>query len=247
VNLLPLVEGERITAVLPIKEFSDDHYVFMATRQGIVKKTALAEYSRPRPSGIIAVELPEDDDLVGVALTDGKQDAMLFRNDGKVIRFNEDDVRPMGRVARGVRGMRLDEGQNQRVIALIIVEPNTTILTATANGYGKRTPIDDYPVQGRGGQGVISIQTTERNGEVVGAVAVAAEDEVMLISQGGILVRTPAAGISEMGRNTQGVRLINLDEGEHLIGIERIVEAGGEDNGNGDADGGGEEGPATVH
>jgi len=251
VNLLPLVEGERITAVLPIKEFSDDHYVFMATRQGIVKKTALAEYSRPRPSGIIAVDLPEDDDLVGVALTDGRQDVMLFRNDGKVIRFNEDDVRPMGRVARGVRGMRLEEGQNQRVIALIIVEPDTTILTATANGYGKRTPIEDYPVQGRGGQGVISIQTTERNGEVVGAVAVAAEDEVMLISQGGTLVRTPAAGISEMGRNTQGVRLINLDDGEHLIGIERIVEAGGEDNGdgdsNGDSNGGGEEGPATVH
>ncbi|MCC6715003.1 MAG: DNA gyrase subunit A, partial [Gammaproteobacteria bacterium] len=231
----------------PIKEFSDDHYVFMATRQGIVKKTALAEYSRPRPSGIIAVDLPEDDDLVGVALTDGRQDVMLFRNDGKAIRFNEDDVRPMGRVARGVRGMRLDEGQNQRVIALIIVEPNTTILTATANGYGKRTPIEDYPVQGRGGQGVISIQTTERNGEVVGAVAVAAEDEVMLITQGGTLVRTPASGISGMGRNTQGVRLINLDDGEHLIGVERVVEAGGEENGNGEADGGGEEGPATVH
>lgn len=247
VNLLPLVDGERITAVLAIKEFSDDHYVFMATRLGIVKKTALAEYSRPRPSGIIAVDLPEDDDLVGVALTDGRQDVMLFRNDGKVIRFNEDDVRPMGRVARGVRGMRLEEGQNQRVIALIIVEPDTTILTATANGYGKRTPIEDYPVQGRGGQGVISIQTTERNGEVVGAVAVAAEDEVMLISQGGTLVRTPAAGISEMGRNTQGVRLINLDDGEHLIGIERIVEAGGEENGDGDGNGGGEEGSATVH
>ncbi len=247
VNLLPLVDGERITAVLPIKEFSDDHYVFMATRQGIVKKTALAEYSRPRPSGIIAVDLPQDDDLVGVALTDGRQNVMLFRNDGKAIRFSEDDVRPMGRVARGVRGMRLDEGQSQRVIALIIVEPDTTILTATANGYGKRTPIEDYPVQGRGGQGVISIQTTERNGEVVGAVAVAAEDEVMLISQGGTLVRTPASGISEMGRNTQGVRLINLDDGEHLIGVERVVEAGGEENGNGEANGGGEEGPATVH
>ncbi|MCG3201580.1 MAG: DNA gyrase subunit A [Gammaproteobacteria bacterium] len=247
VNLLPLVEGERITAVLPIKEFSDDHYVFMATRQGIVKKTALAEYSRPRPSGIIAVDLPADDDLVGVALTDGRQDVMLFRSDGKVIRFNEDDVRPMGRVARGVRGMRLDGNRDQCVIALIIVEPDTTILTATANGYGKRTPIEDYPVQGRGGQGVISIQTTERNGEVVGAVAVAAEDEVMLISQGGTLVRTPAAGISEMGRNTQGVRLINLDDGEHLIGVERIIEAGGEENGNGEANGGGEEGPATAH
>jgi DNA gyrase subunit A len=234
VNLLPLVEGERITAVLPIKEFSDTHNVFMATRQGIVKKTPLSEYSRPRPSGIIAVDLPEDDDLVGVALTDGRQDVMLFRNDGKAIRFNEDDVRPMGRVARGVRGMRLDEGESHRVIALIIVEPNTSILTATANGYGKRTPIDDYPVQGRGGQGVISIQTTERNGEVVGAIAVATTDEVMLISQGGTLVRTPAAGISEMGRNTQGVRLINLDEGENLIGVERIVEGSGDDSGNGD-------------
>jgi DNA gyrase subunit A len=231
VNLLPLIERERITAVLPIKEFADDLFVFMATRQGVVKKTALAEYSRPRPSGIIAVELPEDDDLVGVALTDGKQDVMLFSNDGKVIRFNEEDVRPMGRVARGVRGMRL--GEACKVIALIIVEPQTSILTATANGYGKRTPIDDYPVQGRGGQGVISIQTTERNGEVVGAVAVAAEDEVMLISQGGTLVRTPAAGISEMGRNTQGVCLINLDEMEHLIGVERIVEGNGDDSGNG--------------
>jgi DNA gyrase subunit A len=162
---------------------------------------------------------------------------MLFRNDGKAIRFNEDDVRPMGRVARGVRGMRLDDGESHRVIALIIVEPDTSILTATANGYGKRTPIEDYPVQGRGGQGVISIQTTERNGEVVGAVAVAATDEVMLISQGGTLVRTPAAGISEMGRNTQGVRLINLDEGENLIGVERIVEGNGDDGGNGE-DGG---------
>ncbi|MGQ0657852.1 MAG: DNA gyrase subunit A [Chromatiales bacterium] len=235
VNLLPLEEGERITAVLPIKEFAADRYVLMATRRGMIKKTALTEYSRPRPSGIIAVDLPADDELVGVALTDGKQEVMLFNNEGKVIRFNEDEARPMGRVARGVRGMRLGDGS--KVIALIIPEPYSTILTATANGYGKRTPIEDYPAQGRGGQGVISIQTTERNGEVVGAIGVSDDDEVMLISQSGTLVRTPAGGISVMGRNTQGVTLINLDEGEKLVGLERIVETNGEGNGNGDGEG----------
>src|SRR5579885_774904 len=234
VNVLPLSEGERITALLPIKEFAGDRYVFMATQQGTVKKTALSEYSRPRPSGIIAVDLPEDDALVGVALTDGKQDIMLFNNAGKAIRFSEDDVRPMGRTARGVRGMRLAEGQ--RVIALIIAEPYSTILTTTQNGYGKRSPVEDYPVHGRGGQGVISIQTTERNGEVVAAVSVTDDDEVMLISDSGTLVRTPAGGISVMGRNTQGVRLINLAEGEKLVGVERIVER--MENGNGNGDGG---------
>ncbi len=234
VNVLPLSEGERITALLPIKEFAGDRYVFMATQQGTVKKTALSEYSRPRPSGIIAVDLPEDDALVGVALTDGKQDIMLFNNAGKAIRFSEDDVRPMGRTARGVRGMRLAEGQ--RVIALIIAEPYSTILTTTQNGYGKRSPVEDYPVHGRGGQGVISIQTTERNGEVVAAVSVTDDDEVMLISDSGTLVRTPAGGISVMGRNTKGVRLINLAEGEKLVGVERIVER--MENGNGNGDGG---------
>ena len=237
-NLLPLVEGERITAVLPIREFTEDRFVFMATRQGIVKKTPLTEYSRPRPSGIIAVDLPVDDDLVDVALTDGKQHVMLFRNDGKVIRFAEEDVRAMGRVARGVRGIRLDPEHQQRVIALIIVASDNTILTATENGFGKRTPVADYPLQGRGGQGVISIQTTERNGEVIGAVAVSEDDEVMLISQGGTLVRTPASGISVMGRNTQGVRLIQLEDGERLIGLERIVDTGGEDEADAEDSGG---------
>ncbi len=246
VNLLPLQEGERISAVLPIKEFTADHYILMATRQGTVKKTPLTEYSRPRPSGIIAVDLPPEDELVGVALTDGTLDVVLFNNDGKVIRFNEEEARPMGRVARGVRGMRLADGQ--RVIALIIAEPYSTILTATAKGYGKRTPIEDYPVQGRGGQGVIAIQTTERNGEVVGAITVSDEDEVMLISQSGTLVRTPAGGISVMGRNTQGVRLINLDEGEKLVGLERIIETNGDGNGggNGDGEGAGASGAGDV-
>jgi DNA gyrase subunit A len=224
VNLLPLDDGERITAVLAIKDYPEDRYVLMATRQGTVKKTPLAEFSRPRPSGIIAVDLPDDDELVGVALTDGRQEVLLFSNAGKVIRFGEDDVRPMGRAARGVRGMRLAAGQ--RVISLIIAEPFSTILTATANGYGKRTPVEDYPAHGRGGQGVISIQTTERNGEVVGAVSITDENEAMLISNAGTLVRTPAAGISVMGRNTQGVRLINLDGDDRLVGIERIIETG---------------------
>jgi DNA gyrase subunit A len=226
VNLLPLTEGERITAALPIKQFVADHYVLMATRQGTVKKTPLADYSRPRPSGIIAVDLPDGDELVGVALTDGKCDVMLFNNIGKVIRFGEDEVRPMGRTARGVRGMRLGEGQS--VIGLIIPDQYSTILTATVNGYGKRTPIEDFPAHGRGGQGVIAIQTTGRNGEVVSAISVTDDNEIMLISNAGTLIRTPAGGISVMGRNTQGVRLVNIAEGEKLVGVERIDDSGEE-------------------
>ena len=219
VNLLPLSEGERITAAMPVKDYSADKFVFMATRDGTVKKTSLDNFSRPRNSGIIAVELNDGDALVGVAITDGKRDAMLFASHGKSIRFKEADVRPMGRNAAGVRGIQLAKGEH--VIGLIIVGEGD-VLTATQHGYGKRTPAADYPVQGRGGQGVISIQTTERNGQVVGAIQVAPDSEVMLISNGGTLVRTPAADISVIGRNTQGVRLIRLGEGEQLVGVDRI-------------------------
>jgi len=221
VNLLPLEDGERINAVLPVREFPEDRFVFMATAQGTVKKTPLADFSRPRANGIIAVDLREDDYLVNVAVTDGTRDVMLFSNTGKAIRFKESDVRPMGRTACGVRGTRLAAGQ--RVIALIIVEEGS-VLTATENGYGKRTLVSDYPVHGRGGQGVISIQSSERNGEVVGAVLVQDEDEIMLISNGGTLVRTRVQEISVLGRNTQGVRLISLHNGEKLVGVERIIE-----------------------
>ncbi len=222
VNLLPLAEGERITAILPIKSFEQEGFVLMATRQGVVKKCPLAEFSRPRPSGIIAIELPDGDRLVGVALTDGEQDVMLFSSAGKAVRFREGEVRAMGRTARGVRGIRLAKGET--VIALIIVVPGTHILCATERGYGKRTPIEDYPRHGRGGQGVIAIQTTARNGLLVGAIAVRDEDEVMLVSNRGMLVRTPARDISIVGRNTQGVRLIDLPEDERLVGVEGFVD-----------------------
>ncbi|MDO9372418.1 MAG: DNA gyrase subunit A [Gammaproteobacteria bacterium] len=219
INLLALEEGERINAILPVHEFAPDRYVFMATAQGTVKKTPLAEFSRPRPSGIIALDLRADDQLVGVALTEGDKDIMLFTDTGKVIRFPEQDVRSMGRTACGVRGIRLGEGQ--RVISLIIADDGA-VLTATERGYGKRTPIEDYPRHGRGGQGVISIQTTERNGRVIGAVRVLEADEIMLITNGGTLVRTRASEVSQVGRNTQGVKLISPAENEKLIGIERI-------------------------
>ena len=221
VNLLPLEAGERINAILPIREYSADHYVFMATAHGTVKKTALADFSRPRANGIIAVDLRDDDYLIDVAITDGARDAMLFTNAGKVIRFSESDVRPMGRTACGVRGIKLPPGQ--RVISMII-SSDSPVLTATENGYGKRTAADDYPLYGRGGQGVIAIQVTDRNGPVVGAVQADDSDEVMLISGGGTLVRTRVNEISVMGRNTQGVRLISLTKDEKLVGIERIVE-----------------------
>jgi len=230
VNLLPLQEGERITAALPVREYSADNYVLMATKLGTVKKTSLDNFSRPRSSGIIAVELNKGDDLVGVAITDGDRDVMLFASNGKSIRFREADVRPMGRNAAGVRGIQLTKGE--QVIGLIIVGDGD-ILTATENGYGKRTPVDDYPVQGRGGQGVISIQTTDRNGKVVGVIQVAEDAEVMLISNGGTLVRTPANEISVIGRNTQGVRLIRLDEGEQLVGIDRIESEAEDEEGGG--------------
>ena len=222
VNLLPLVEGERINAVLPVRDFEGDKYLFMATTDGTVKKTPLTEFSRPRGSGKFAIELVEGNQLIGVELTDGNRDIMLFSDAGKVIRFREDDVRQMGRTARGVRGIRL--GRGQRVISLSIAEPDTTVLTVTANGFGKRTSINDYRAQARGGQGVISIQTNQRNGAVVGATMVNEHDEIMLISDHGTLIRTPVQGISVVGRNTQGVRIVKLNEGEKLAGLERMVE-----------------------
>ncbi|WP_070987786.1 DNA gyrase subunit A [Halofilum ochraceum] len=226
VNLLPLEPDERINAVLPVREFPEDQYVFMATRSGIVKKTPLSHFSRPRSSGIIAVDLRIDDWLIDVKLTDGDREIMLFSSGGKAIRFNEPEVRPMGRVSTGVRGMRLPEGDH--LIALIIVGEGN-ILTATTNGYGKRTPVDQYRKTGRGGQGVRSIQTTERNGSVVGAVQVGDDDELMLISDGGTLVRTPAAEVSIVGRDAQGVRLIRLGEGERLVQLARIEKLASEE------------------
>src|SRR3954469_21130918 len=237
VNMFPLEQGEKITAVVPVKEFDQDHYVFMATSQGTVKKTPLDEFSRPRPSGIIAVSLDEDDYLVGAALTDGKYDVMLFSSEGKAVRFEESDVRPMGRQATGVRGMRLGDGQ--RVVCMLAADNESKgVLTATENGFGKRTALGEYPRHGRGGQGVISIQTSERNGNVVGAVLADDNDEVMLISTGGVLIRTAVAQIREMGRSTQGVTLIALTEGEKLAGLERIEERDLGTNGNGNGSNG---------
>jgi DNA gyrase subunit A len=219
VNLLPLQEGERISALLSIKEFEEDKFVFMATSFGTVKKTPLALFSRPRASGIIAVALDEGDKLVGAAITDGARDILLFTNGGKAIRFVEDEVRPMGREAAGVRGVKL--GDDQRVNALIVADQGF-ILTASENGFGKLTPLEEFPRHGRGGQGVIALQLTDRNGRMIGALQVSLDDEIMLMSQGGALVRTPVKDISVVGRNTQGVRLIRLEEGDQLTGLERI-------------------------
>ena len=219
VNLLPLEAGERINAVLPIKEYAEGHFVFMATSGGTVKKTPLSQFSRPRASGIIAIDLRGEDKLVNVAITDGSAEILLVASHGKAIRFNENDVRPMGRGAAGVRGIKLPAGHE--VIALTLVGDGL-ILTATENGYGKRTPVDDFPVQGRGGQGVIAIQTSDRNGDTVGASQVAEEDEIMLISSNGTLVRTGVGDISVMGRNTQGVRLIRVGKDQRLVGLARI-------------------------
>ena len=230
VNLVPLLEHEKITAVLPIKEFADDQFVFMATANGTVKKTALSEFSRPRPSGIIAVNLDDGDYLIGVALTDDKQDVMLFSDAGKAVRFAESEVRGMGRNAGGVRGMKLSEGG--RVISLLTADnENVSVLTATENGYGKRTPIGDYTKHGRGTQGMIAIANSERNGKLVAAQIVGDDDEIMLITTGGVLIRTRISEVRDMGRATQGVRLINLGEGEKLAGLEKILERDDEENG----------------
>ncbi len=223
VNLVPLADNEKITAILPVKEFTENEFVFMATAMGTVKKTPLSEFSRPRTSGIIAVDLTDGDSLIGVALTDGKHDVMLFSSGGKAVRFEESDVRPMGRNAHGVRGMMLDK--KQRVISMLVAEDEEqSVLTATENGYGKRTPIVEYTRHGRGTKGMIAIQQSERNGTVVAAALVRPDDEVMLISTGGVLIRTPVKAIREMSRSTQGVTLINLGEGEKLAGLERVVE-----------------------
>lgn len=229
VNLVQLEEGEKINAILPVKEFDENRYIFMATSFGTVKKTPLSEFSRPRASGIIAVGLDEDDYLIGVALTEGKHDVMLFSDGGKAVRFDENDVRAMGRGARGVRGMKL--GKGQKVISLLVAESEElAVLTATENGYGKRTPISEYTRHGRGSQGMIAIKTSQRNGKVVAARLVRQDDEIMLITTGGVLIRTRVKEVREMSRATQGVTLINLDDGEKLAGLERVVETD-EDNG----------------
>jgi DNA gyrase subunit A len=219
VNLLPLEEGERINAILPIREYADDKFVFMATALGTVKKTPLKDFSRPRSSGIIAVDLREGDQLIDVELTDGEQTVMLLTSAGKALRFSESTVRSMGRTACGVRGIKLGEGQ--RVISLIVGDEGD-VLNASENGYGKRTPVEQFPVKGRAGMGVIAIKTSERNGEQVGAVRVFDGDEIMLITDGGTLVRTRVDDVSRMSRDTQGVKLITLSKGEKLIGIARI-------------------------
>jgi DNA gyrase subunit A len=219
VNLLPLEEGERINAILPIREYEEDKFIFMATASGTVKKTALTDFSRPRTSGIIAVDLREDDQLIGVELTNGEQTVMLFTSAGKALRFDEASVRAMGRTACGVRGIKL--GKGQRVISLIVGSEGD-VLTATQNGFGKRTEVAQFPVKGRAGMGVISIKTSDRNGEQIGAVRVFDDDEIMLITDGGTLVRTPVADVSRMSRDTQGVKLISLSKEERLIGIAGI-------------------------
>ena len=258
VNMFPLIEGEKITVILPIKGYQDDHFVFMATSLGTVKKTRLSDFSNPRKAGIIAVDLNENDFLVGAAITDGQHDVMLFSDAGKAVRFDENDVRPMGRTARGVRGMNLGEGH--QVIAMLVapaeaaegaqtavvdengVDIPSSVLTATENGYGKRTPIAEYTRHGRGTKGMIAIQTTERNGKVVAAALVSPEDQIMLITTGGVLVRTRVSEIREMGRSTQGVTLINVDEGTRLSGLQRIAESDSDEDDADDV----EEGDASV-
>jgi len=243
VNMFPLAEGEKINVVLPLtgenRSFPADRYVFMATAGGTVKKTALDEFSNPRKIGIIAIKLDEGDQLIGAAVTDGAHDVMLFSDGGKAVRFDENDVRALGRDTRGVRGMSLEDGQS--VIAMLVAdgeasgesaEPNArnSVLTATENGYGKRTNITEYTRHGRGTKGMIAIQQSERNGKVVAATLVGTDDEIMLITDKGVLVRTRVAEIREMGRATQGVTLIALDDGAQLSGLQRIVENDAQDD-----------------
>ncbi|MDP1551096.1 MAG: DNA gyrase subunit A [Nitrosomonas sp.] len=234
INLVQLEEGEKINAILPVKAFDETRFIFMATSFGTVKKTPLSEFSRPRNNGIIAIGLDEGDYLIGVELTEGKHDVMLFSDNGKAMRFSENDVRPVGRTARGVRGMKL--GSGQKVISLLVAEnEELTVLTATENGYGKRTPISEYTRHNRGTQGMIAIKTSERNGKVVTAKLVKPDDEIMLITSGGVLIRTRVNEVREMSRATQGVTLINLDAGEKLAGLERVVESEDSESG-GDSD-----------
>jgi DNA gyrase subunit A len=220
VNLLPLDDDEKVSTILPVREYKEDHYIFMATQSGVVKKVDLTAFARPRSSGLIAVELQDDDRLIGAAITDGEQDIMLTASHGKVVRFSESDVRAMGRTARGVRGIKMPE--DVKVISLIVPDPEGYVLTASENGYGKRTRCEDFPTYNRGSQGVIGMQTSERNGALVGATLVHDGDEMMLISDQGTLVRTRVDEVSVLGRNTQGVRLINLKDGENLVGLESI-------------------------
>jgi DNA gyrase subunit A len=245
INWIPLEAGEKVQAVLPVREYEEGRYVFFATRNGTVKKTPLTEFAFKLARGKIAINLDEGDALVGVALTDGERDIMLFASNGRAVRFSEASVRSMGRTATGVRGMRLvagsdseaeqDEGdtgeegtvpviheEGSEVVSLVVVDGNGDILTASARGYGKRTPVSEYPRKGRGTRGVIALKTTERNGKLVGAIQLSDHHEVLLISDGGTLVRTRAAGISQVGRNTQGVTLIRLSEGETLQAVERL-------------------------
>jgi DNA gyrase subunit A len=237
INYFPLEKDEKITAILPVKEFDEQHFIFMATAMGTVKKTPLASFANPRKAGIIAVGLDDGDHLIGVAITNGQCDVMLFSDAGKAVRFAEDDVRPMGREARGVRGMLLEDGQ--KVISMLVADSEDwSVLTATENGYGKRTPIAEYTRHGRGTKGMIAIQTSERNGRVVAAVLSAlgeTREEIMLISTGGVLIRTRVNDIRVMGRSTQGVTLINLDRGTFLAGLEKVVET--EEGGDGAVEG----------
>ncbi|MGL5665856.1 MAG: DNA gyrase C-terminal beta-propeller domain-containing protein, partial [Shewanella sp.] len=253
VNLLPLSDGERITAILPVREYAEDKYIIMATSNGTVKKTALTAYSNPRANGIIAVNLKDGDQLIGVDITNGDDEIMLFSNEGKVVRFKEGEevavldengnpvldeegnpqinfkgVRPMGRGATGVRGIKLEEGQ--RVVSLIVPKGDGAILTVTENGYGKRTELSEYPSKSRATKGVVSIKVSERNGAVVGAVQVGGNDEIMLISDKGTLVRTPANGVSIIGRNTQGVTIIRTASDEKVVGLQRIDEIQGDED-----------------
>ena len=238
INWVPLQEGEKVQAVLPVREFDEQRYVFFATRDGTVKKTPLSDYSRPRSTGIWAINLDEGDGLVDVQLTDGECNVMLFASNGKVVRFDEGEVRPMGRTATGVRGMRLKddgEGQAAKVVSMIVVDGDGDILTASANGFGKRTPVSEFPRKGRGTQGVIAMQVSERNGTLVGAIQLTEKHEILLISDQGTLVRTRAAEVSQVGRNTQGVTLMRVGKDEKLIAVERVdvleVDAEADDGG----------------
>ncbi|MCR6495957.1 hypothetical protein LJB71_06810 [Thermomonas sp. S9] len=235
INWIPLEDGEKVQAVLPVREYEDGKYVFFATRNGTVKKTPLTEYAFRLARGKIAINLAEGDALVNAELSDGTRDIMLFASNGKAVRFGGDSVRPMGRTATGVRGMKLAEGE--QVVSLIVVDGEGDILTASQNGYGKRTALTEFPKKGRGTQGVIAMKTSTRNGALVGAIQLSDHHDVLLISDGGTLVRTRAAEISQVGRNTQGVTLMRLAEGETLQAIERLDASL---DGDADTDAGGE-------
>jgi DNA gyrase subunit A len=235
INVLQLADGERVKTTLPVRSFeaAGDDYIVFGTRKGVIKKTRLDAYANPRRGGIIAISLDDDDELIGACRTNGRQEVIIASSDGKSIRFPEEQVRPMGRSAGGVRGMRLRAGDS--VVGMEILSPGATILTVTERGYGKRTPLDDYRLQSRGGQGVITIRTSERNGPVVGLAQVMDDDEVMFITDGGKVLRSPVRGISTMGRATQGVRVMNLEAGEKLVSMARLAER---DLGESDGDGG---------